>query len=194
MHQTAQRFSGSIFKEVISNPKMAAKFILFCALAAVASSAMIPVSRQSQQQHHQQLQQHSRHQQYRSEPQDDDGAQDPDYTFSYSVLDSWSGDVKSQQESRQGDQVRGQYRMLESDGTERIVDYSADDRNGFNAIVRHQPQTAVVGRVIPVAHAIRAIPIASAADRVAPLYATSNSRMVKYYDTPLIIANRIRHN
>uniref|UniRef100_A0A182PKN1 Uncharacterized protein n=1 Tax=Anopheles epiroticus TaxID=199890 RepID=A0A182PKN1_9DIPT len=62
-----------------------------------------------------------------------------DYSYGYAVRDELSGDIKSQQEVRNGDRVRGQYRTLESDGTERIVDYTADDVRGFNAVVRHQP-------------------------------------------------------
>uniref|UniRef100_A0A182W039 Uncharacterized protein n=1 Tax=Anopheles minimus TaxID=112268 RepID=A0A182W039_9DIPT len=62
-----------------------------------------------------------------------------DYSYGYAVRDELSGDIKSQQEVRNGDRVRGQYRTVESDGTERIVDYTADDVRGFNAVVRHQP-------------------------------------------------------
>lgn len=111
---------------------------------------------------------------------------DPDYSFRYAVHDSWTGDIKSQQETRHGDRVRGQYRMMESDGTERIVDYIADDQNGFNAIVRHQPPTAVLARVVPVAVPRVVSPL--------PVHATSNSRIVHYYDTPLVISNQVRHH
>lgn len=34
--------------------------------------------------------------------------------------------------------VQGSYSLLESDGTRRIVDYTADDHNGFNAVVRKE--------------------------------------------------------
>lgn len=46
-----------------------------------------------------------------------------------------TGDVKSQHEYRDGDVVKGQYQLLEPDGSVRTVDYAADDINGFNAIV-----------------------------------------------------------
>lgn len=46
-----------------------------------------------------------------------------------------TGDVKSQHETRDGDIVKGQYQLLEPDGSVRTVDYAADDINGFNAIV-----------------------------------------------------------
>lgn len=51
------------------------------------------------------------------------------------MSDDLTGDVKSQHEIRDGDVVKGQYQLLEPDGSVRIVDYSADDLNGFNAIV-----------------------------------------------------------
>ncbi|XP_052870723.1 cuticle protein 8-like [Anopheles cruzii] len=66
------------------------------------------------------------------------------YEFSYSVHDSHTGDVKSQHETRHGDQVQGQYSLLDSDGHHRIVDYTADDHNGFNAVVRREPANVKV--------------------------------------------------
>ncbi|XP_050084686.1 cuticle protein 8-like [Anopheles aquasalis] len=66
------------------------------------------------------------------------------YEFSYSVHDSHTGDIKSQRESRHGDQVQGQYSLLDADGHQRIVDYTADDHNGFNAVVRREPTNVKV--------------------------------------------------
>ncbi|XP_035899129.1 uncharacterized protein LOC118506297 [Anopheles stephensi] len=71
-----------------------------------------------------------------------------DYSYGYAVRDELSGDIKSQQETRNGDRVRGQYRTLESDGTERIVDYTADDVRGFNAVVRHQPSVGSRAQIV----------------------------------------------
>uniref|UniRef100_A0A182N664 Uncharacterized protein n=1 Tax=Anopheles dirus TaxID=7168 RepID=A0A182N664_9DIPT len=71
-----------------------------------------------------------------------------DYSFGYAVRDELSGDIKSQQEVRNGDRVRGQYRTVESDGTERIVDYTADDVRGFNAVVRHQPSVGTRAQLV----------------------------------------------
>ncbi|CAB0037636.1 unnamed protein product [Trichogramma brassicae] len=62
----------------------------------------------------------------------------PQYNYGYDVQDPNTGDYKSQQESRSGDQVRGSYSLLEADGTRRIVEYTADDHNGFNAVVRKE--------------------------------------------------------
>lgn len=64
---------------------------------------------------------------------------DPNYGFAYSVHDSHTGDVKSQEETRHGGSVRGSYSLIDSDGFKRIVDYTADDINGFNAVVRREP-------------------------------------------------------
>ena len=59
----------------------------------------------------------------------------PQYSFSYDVHDSHTGDLKNQHETRDGDVVKGQYSLIEADGTRRIVDYTADDIHGFNAVV-----------------------------------------------------------
>lgn len=153
-------------------------------MLALSTAAMLPAHSQNQQTIPQQQQPE---QQPTETSQEQD--MDPNYSYSYSIQDSWSGDIKSQHESRQGDSVRGQYRMLESDGTERIVDYSADDRDGFKAVVRHQPNAAVTVRSVPVNYAsIHQFPLIPAD------FATSNSHMIQYHETPLIIANQIRHN
>nr|CAD7443136.1 unnamed protein product [Timema bartmani] len=60
----------------------------------------------------------------------------PQYKFDYAVHDPHTGDVKNQWESRDGDVVKGSYSLVESDGTVRTVDYTADKHNGFNAVVK----------------------------------------------------------
>lgn len=60
----------------------------------------------------------------------------PKYGFDYGVHDAHTGDVKQQHEVRDGDVVKGQYSLLEPDGTTRVVEYTADDHNGFNAVVK----------------------------------------------------------
>ncbi|KAI8428282.1 hypothetical protein MSG28_002491, partial [Choristoneura fumiferana] len=82
-------------------------------------------------------------------------------SFSYGVSDPHTGDVKSQHETRVGDTVRGQYSLLESDGTKRTVDYAADAHSGFNAVVRKDP--ALLAHAAPVAYAAHAAPLAYAA-------------------------------
>lgn len=69
---------------------------------------------------------------------------DSNYNFGYAVSDFTTGDMKSQHETRNGDQVQGQYTMMDSDGYQRIVDYRADDRNGFDAEVRREPAAALI--------------------------------------------------
>lgn len=65
-------------------------------------------------------------------------------SFAYDVADPNTGDYKSQVESRSGGVVRGQYSLIDADGTQRVVDYTADDVNGFNAVVRKDPVSAPV--------------------------------------------------
>jgi Insect cuticle protein len=59
----------------------------------------------------------------------------PKYSFNYGVNDPHTGDQKSQTETRDGDVVKGQYSLVEPDGSVRTVDYTADPVNGFNAVV-----------------------------------------------------------
>jgi hypothetical protein len=60
----------------------------------------------------------------------------PKYKFEYGVKDAHTGDHKSQWEIRDGDVVKGEYTLDEADGTKRVVEYHADDKTGFNAIVK----------------------------------------------------------
>ena len=69
----------------------------------------------------------------------------PQYKFEYGVKDGHTGDHKSQWETRDGDVVKGEYTLDEADGTKRVVEYSSDKKNGFNAVVKkighaHHPQ------------------------------------------------------
>lgn len=73
----------------------------------------------------------------------------PQYEYNYNVQDDQTGDYKTQEETRSGDSVRGSYSLSEPDGTRRIVEYTADSQNGFNAVVRkegtpiaYNPETA----------------------------------------------------
>lgn len=60
---------------------------------------------------------------------------------------SFLGDSKNQQETRNGDVVQGSYSLVEPDGTRRIVEYTADPHNGFNAVVHKEPLGGVVKTV-----------------------------------------------
>lgn len=63
----------------------------------------------------------------------------PSYSYAYDIQDAYTGDSKSQHESRHGDVVQGSYSLTEPDGTRRTVDYTADPHNGFNAVVHKEP-------------------------------------------------------
>lgn len=97
----------------------------------------------------------------------------PQYSFAYDVQDAVTGDSKAQYETRNGDVVRGSYSLIEADGTRRIVEYTADPINGFNAVVSREPAIAAVAA--PVIPALRpaaltplAIPAAPAAAAPVP--------------------------
>ncbi|CAG9814352.1 unnamed protein product [Phaedon cochleariae] len=59
----------------------------------------------------------------------------PKYSFKYGVNDYHTGDIKSHHETRDGDVVKGQYSLVEPDGSVRTVEYTADKHSGFNAVV-----------------------------------------------------------
>lgn len=59
----------------------------------------------------------------------------PKYEYKYGVDDPHTGDHKAQHEERDGDVVKGYYTVADPDGTLRTVHYTADDHNGFNAVV-----------------------------------------------------------
>ncbi|CAL8137532.1 unnamed protein product [Orchesella dallaii] len=82
----------------------------------------------------------------------------PQYNFGYSVSDSLTGDQHSHTESRDGGLVQGQYSLVEPDGALRVVTYTADPVNGFNANVeRRAPAVAVTKAIAPVVHAAPAV-------------------------------------
>ncbi|GFG29890.1 hypothetical protein Cfor_09912 [Coptotermes formosanus] len=89
----------------------------------------------------------------------------PQYSYSYSVNDASTGDSKSHGESRSGDLVQGSYSVVESDSSIRRVDYSADDVNGFNAVV-HRAVGAVAPPPVPV-KSVASVPAAPLVARIA---------------------------
>lgn len=63
------------------------------------------------------------------------------------MQDPATGDIKHQSEERTDDGVvRGQYSLVEPDGSVRTVDYTADPVNGFNAVVSKSAAAAVLQR------------------------------------------------
>lgn len=65
-----------------------------------------------------------------------------DYHFAYSVNNRATGDVKRHSETRNGNQVRGSYYVLEPDGGHRLVEYTADER-GFRPHVQRRYERQV---------------------------------------------------
>ncbi len=59
----------------------------------------------------------------------------PDYHFEYGVEDPHTDVKQSRHESRSGDTVTGEYTVAQSDGKLRLVKYTADPHNGFQAEV-----------------------------------------------------------
>ncbi|CAH4012854.1 larval/pupal rigid cuticle protein 66-like [Pieris brassicae] len=141
-------------------------------------------------------------------------------SFEYGVADPSTGDYKSQSESRVGGVVRGQYSLIEPDGSKRTVDYTADDVNGFNAVVRKDPvATSVVAPVVaarsvvapvvpklvaPVTYARSyspAVVSSVVAGTVAPVYANApvysnapvyaSAPLVRNYAAPTVYGNTV---
>ncbi|XP_046988321.1 cuticle protein-like [Schistocerca americana] len=78
-------------------------------------------------------------------------------------------------ESRDGDVVQGSYSLVEPDGSVRVVDYTADPVNGFNAVVHKEagahPAPVVAKVAAPVAYAAPAFAkVAAPLAYAAPAY------------------------
>ncbi|XP_060518406.1 pro-resilin-like [Cylas formicarius] len=61
----------------------------------------------------------------------------PNYNFHYGIQDTKTGNSQGHMESRMGDKVVGEYRVLQDDGMVRIVKYTADTQNGFQAHIEY---------------------------------------------------------
>lgn len=115
----------------------------------------------------------------------------PQYSFGYDVQDALTGDSKSQIETRNGGIVKGQYSLNEPDGTRRIVDYTADPINGFNAVVRKAPLLAAPAVPVAPAPAVPAVePLAEPVDvevvAAAPAKAVAAPLVAKAIAAPLV--------
>ncbi|XP_033213068.1 cuticle protein 19.8-like [Belonocnema kinseyi] len=110
----------------------------------------------------------------------------PQYSYAYDVQDGLTGDSKGQHETREGDVVHGSYNLLEADGTRRIVDYTADPVNGFNAVVRKEPAAVAVKAVAaaPVVKAVAHAPVAYAAPQYAQYAAPAVAAAPALYAAP----------
>ncbi|XP_055905446.1 cuticle protein 19-like [Eupeodes corollae] len=78
-------------------------------------------------------------------------------TISYDVKDPSTGDIKNQIESRDGDVVKGSYSLLDAEGLTRLVKYSLDGVNGFNAVVTRTGTKQILAAPAPTL--IKSIPI-----------------------------------
>ena len=123
----------------------------------------------------------------------------PQYSFAYDVQDAVTGDSKAQYETRNGDLVQGSYSLIEADGTRRIVEYTADPINGFNAVVSREPATAVAAiaaPLVPYAPSVAAAaPVLPAAPAPAPAIPSSGPdsdvEVVEARSGPLVAAGAI---
>lgn len=60
------------------------------------------------------------------------------YEFGYAVKDDYTGNDYKRQETSDGNQVKGEYRVQLPDGRTQIVTYYADWQTGFHADVRYE--------------------------------------------------------
>lgn len=124
----------------------------------------------------------------------------PSYSFNYAVNDPATGDNKGQWETRHGDAVKGSYSLVEPDGSVRVVDYTADDHTGFNAVVKRIGPN--VHPTLPIVPHIIAGPIAHPSPILAPMWEpipkpiahVSTSLLGPLsYAKPIIVADPILH-
>ncbi|XP_043283167.1 uncharacterized protein [Venturia canescens] len=181
---------------------MAFKFVAFAGLVAAASAGLLPphpaahyAAHSSQSYSAPLAYAQPAAKAYYAEPlhhEPEPFDHNPQYSYSYDVHDHLTGDAKSQQETRNGDAVQGSYSLIEADGSRRVVHYTADDHNGFNAVVEKQPaQTAPVhyqaaaAYAHPVAHASvsyqRAAGPAAHASHSEPSYASQEYEAHSYH-------------
>ncbi|EDV42079.1 uncharacterized protein Dana_GF17186, isoform A [Drosophila ananassae] len=110
----------------------------------------------------------------------------PQYKYAYDVQDSLSGDSKSQVEERDGDVVRGEYSLIDSDGFKRTVQYTADPINGFNAVVNREPLVKAVA-VAPVVKTIAPVATYAAPAHYAAPAIVKTVAPVAHYAAPAVV-------
>uniref|UniRef100_A0A1I8NBM0 Cuticle protein n=1 Tax=Musca domestica TaxID=7370 RepID=A0A1I8NBM0_MUSDO len=71
----------------------------------------------------------------------------PEYEFAYGVEDTQAHILHNRNEMRDGDAVKGVYSVVDPDGTLRVVRYTADDVNGFQAEVVRNGISAIHGQL-----------------------------------------------
>ncbi|XP_043067550.2 larval cuticle protein A3A-like [Drosophila bipectinata] len=117
---------------------------------------------------------------------DDEYDPHPQYKYAYDVQDSLSGDSKSQVEERDGDVVRGEYSLIDSDGFKRTVQYTADPINGFNAVVNREPLVKAVA-VAPVVKTIAPVATYAAPAHYAAPAVVKTLAPVAHYAAPAVV-------
>lgn len=180
-------FSSAILisrKNIKTSPS-SKQFIALSTLLAAANAGLLPVQ-------HTQLLHAATPLAYAHTPthtlhQIDTEAHSPaHYDFSYAVNDPQTGDIKEQHESRQGDNVQGEYSLVEPDGQRRTVQYTADAVNGFNAVVLRDGLSQH-GSVTPLHTTIAhhtvdaALPTVTLAHRSAPALATPLTQITHHH-------------
>ncbi|KAJ8717116.1 hypothetical protein PYW08_005515 [Mythimna loreyi] len=109
----------------------------------------------------------------------------PRYAFEYAVKDPHTGDNKAQWEKRDGDVVKGAYSLVEPDGSIRIVEYWADAKSGFNAVVKRiGPNLHPVS--IPTSIYKAPIPVLGHASAIAPISVGPVGKLGGLAGAPLI--------
>ncbi|CAB3371666.1 Hypothetical predicted protein [Cloeon dipterum] len=91
--------------------------------------------------------------------------QAPQYNFSFDVKDDQFTNYQNRKEQREGDQIKGSYSVVDSDGFIRTVTYTADPVGGFKAEVIREPTDIKV--LIPTPAPAPAAAQRAAAPRVA---------------------------
>lgn len=118
-----------------------------------------------------------------------------DYKYSYDVQDPTTGDSKSKHEVRQGDIVTGAYTVVGPDGTKRTVEYTADAKHGFKAVLSEEPvdpPVVVTQRPVVQQHTVTSYDLNALrydASTTRPIYVPEVRRRPKTYyneDKPLI--------
>ncbi|KAJ8717735.1 hypothetical protein PYW07_005665 [Mythimna separata] len=109
----------------------------------------------------------------------------PRYAFEYAVKDPHTGDNKAQWEKRDGDVVKGAYSLVEPDGSIRIVEYWADAKSGFNAVVKRiGPNLHPVS--VPTSIYKAPIPVLGHASAIAPISVGPVGKLGGLTGAPLI--------
>ncbi|XP_028173140.1 cuticle protein-like [Ostrinia furnacalis] len=146
-------YAAPVAKVAYAAP-VAKRYIVLCSAAAAVAVPAVPLAKLAY-----------------AEPE-----QPAQYEYSYTVEDQHSGDIKQQKENRNGDAVHGYYSLIQPDGTQRIVEYTADKEHGFNAVVRYEGHPTVapahvakVAYAAPVAKVAYAAPVSKVAYAQAPV-------------------------